>query len=119
MKAPPTSEPVASGSPLADLTARALTCTRLSRAILLGSRDLRLKSCVTPPKPGDSDADRTMNLADYDGGAGTKLAMLLFLDRQNITHPMEDFVWHQNRLRKYLLNELTENQAAALGDGGN
>jgi hypothetical protein len=106
------SKPAQPGSPLADLSARAGVCTRLSRAILLGSRDLKLSSCVNQPKPGDADARRLPNLADYDGGPGTKLALLLYLDRQNCKFPMDDYAWHQGRLRMYLRNQVTENQRA-------
>ena len=47
------------------------------------------------------------NRGDLDGGPGTSLAVLFFYDRQAIKSPLEDFKWHQTRLRTYLENNIT------------
>ncbi len=80
-----------------------------SRLDLLGSRDPNLNSCVTPVLSGQLTDKLPSTLGDYDGGPGTKLAVMLALDRQVCARPMQDFEYHQGRLRRYLENALASN----------
>src|SRR5262245_33542154 len=85
------------------------SCVRTSRSLLLGSRDPRGPSCVPVVKPGDIEGSLPTNLGDYDGGAGTTLAILYFGDRLNCKTPVDDYNWHQGRLRTFLENAVSTN----------
>lgn len=80
-----------------------------SRLDLLGSRDPKLGTCVTPVLSGQVTDKLPEEMGDYDGGPGTKLAVLLALDRQNCTHVLQDYDYHQGRLRRFLENEFASN----------
>ena len=57
-------------------------------------------------RTGDVKGVLPENKGDLDGGPGTSMAMLYFYDRQGIKSPLEDFKWHQTRLRTYLENNI-------------
>jgi hypothetical protein len=80
-----------------------------SRPVLLGSRNPTGPSCVTVVRTGQVKDTVPINPGDLDGGPGTSLATLYYFDRQQIKTPMQDFNWHQTRLKTYLENELTSN----------
>lgn len=84
-----------------------------SRAILLGSRSPVGESCVVPTLAGQVTNRLPTNMADYDGGPGTKLQLLLYLDRQQCGNALSDFAWHQGRLRMYLENLKVESREAS------
>src|SRR5262249_20760744 len=94
---------------LADLVEEAM---RTSRPILLGSRDPKGPSCVTIVHAGDIKDAIPNTPGDLNGGPGTTMATLYYFDRQNCKSPMEDFAWHQGRLKTFLENEAATNQAA-------
>ena len=52
------------------------------------------------------------NPGDWNGGPGTTMATLYYFDRQNNKSPMQDFNWHQGRLKTYLQNESAINLPA-------
>jgi hypothetical protein len=79
--------------------------TKLSRPILLGSRDPNGPSCIQISRSGDIKGVIPEN-NDLDGGPGTSMAVLYSYDRQGIKSLQEDFHWHQMRLRRYLENNL-------------
>ena len=86
---------------------------KTSRPILLGSRDPRGQSCVTVIKTGEVNNAVPSNPGDWNGGPGTTMATLYYFDRQNNKSPMQDFNWHQTRLKTYLQNESASNEVAA------
>jgi len=110
-------EKMASASAPNDVTVETLatlasTSLPLSRAVLLGSRDLSLESCVTPVLAGSVSDTLPADMGDYDGGPGTKLAMLLYSRRSQLSSATDDLQWHQTRLRRFLENVRRTNQAA-------
>jgi hypothetical protein len=98
---------------LADLAAKLQTSLRLSRPVLLGSRDPKGPSCVVVVKAGEVRDAPPTNPGDLNGGPGTTMATLYYFDRQNNKSPMQDFLWHQSRLKTYLANEAASNRVAA------
>ena len=56
-------------------------CERISRPVLLGSRDPRGPSCVIVVRSGDIRGIMPPHTGDPDGGPGTRLATLYLLDR--------------------------------------
>jgi hypothetical protein len=94
---------------LALLQARVDKCIALSRPLLLGSRDPNGPSCVPAVLSGDIRGKVPPYQADLDGGPGTKMAVLVFFDREGVRSPAQDFAWHQRRLRTFLENERVEN----------
>jgi hypothetical protein len=86
------------------------TALRASRPILLGSRDPNGQSCVAIVRSGDVKDAVPDNPADLNGGPGTTMAALYCFDRQNVRSPMQDYQWHQGRLRTYLENERQSNR---------
>jgi hypothetical protein len=97
---------------LALLQARLSRCVETSRPLLLGSRDPNGPSCVPTILTGDIRGKIPPYLADLDGGPGTKVSVLAFIDRANVQTPAEDFAWHQRRLRTFLENQRVENAPA-------
>jgi hypothetical protein len=90
-------------APWAELAALVEAAAKESRPILLGSRDPNGESCVVVSRTGDAHGTvLPTNLGDVDGGPGTSMAVLYFLDRQQIKSPLAEFKWHQTRLRRYL-----------------
>lgn len=85
---------------------------KCSRLVLLGSRDPNGPSCVPIVTTGESMQDLISMQGDLDGGPGTSLATLYFLDRAQIKTPMQDYNWHQTRLRAFLENRDTMNAPA-------
>src|SRR5262249_15444880 len=85
---------------------------RLSRPVLLGSRTPGSQSCVTVVKPGELNDKMPDVLADWDGGPGTRLELLLIIQRRDCRTPRADFTFHQTRLRTYLRNQLIANERA-------
>jgi len=102
------------GGPLARLQAQYDVCKKLSRSVLLGSRDITKGSCVELIKSGQLIDRLPPNKGDLDGGPGTMLAVLLHFDRQNVHSAIEEYNWHQSRLMSYFDNELQSNQIALL-----
>src|SRR5439155_10511050 len=98
---------------LAKLAALTESTMRLSRPVLLGSRDPTGPSCVTVVKTGDLKGERPNTMGDWNGGPGTTMAMLYSFDRQGCKSPQVDLAWHQNRLKTYLENEIETNKPAA------
>ncbi len=94
-------------NPLIELSSLVQQSLKLSRPLLLGSRDPNGPSCIQISHTGDVKGVMPENRGDLDGGPGTSLAVLYFYDRQGIKSPLEDFKWHQTRLRTYLENNLT------------
>jgi hypothetical protein len=84
-----------------------------SRPVFLGSRNPIGPSCVTPVRTGQVKDTVPVNPGDLNGGPGTTLATLYYFDRQPIKSPLQDFNWHQTRLKTYLENELTANADSA------
>jgi hypothetical protein len=93
--------------PLASLASLVEQTLKLTRPLLLGSRDPNGPSCVQVSRSGDVKGVMPENRGDLDGGPGTSMAVLYFFDRQAIKSPMEDYKWHQTRLRTYLENNIT------------
>lgn len=102
----------AQGTSVQELSMELAAALRISRSVLLGSRDPNLQSCISVIKTGELSENIPENIADYDGGVGTKLAMLRYLDRQSVHNAQEDYAWHQGRLKRFLLNGVADNQAA-------
>ncbi|MFM7109429.1 MAG: hypothetical protein ACKOZU_12685 [Planctomycetaceae bacterium] len=94
---------------LAGLVERSL---RLSRAVLLGSRDPAAESCVKPVLTGSVGNQVPPDMGDIDGGPGTRLATLLFVGRESVATAAADLAWHQTRLRAFLENQRTLNAPA-------
>ncbi len=86
---------------------------RTSRPVLLGSRDPRGSSCVTVIRSGDIHGTVPIQAGDPDGGPGTRLATLYYVDRLNCKTAVQDFAWHQGRLKVYLENQVALNRSAA------
>ena len=86
---------------------------RISRPVLLGSRDPRGPSCVTVVRSGDIRGIMPPHTGDPDGCPGTRLATLYLLDRLYCKKATLDFTWHQGRLKVYLENEGLLNRPAA------
>lgn len=108
---------IALPNPLIQLREKLLPVLRNSRTELLGSRDPRTSTCITPGLTGQITNKLPDNLGDYDGGPATTLALLLGPDRQNCKNPAEDFAWHQGRLRRFLENKSqTNNTLGASAD---
>ena len=80
---------------------------------MLGSRDPSGPSCVTVFKTGDVKDNVPSNPGDWNGGPGTTMATLYYFDRQNNKSPVQDFEWHQHRLKTFLQNEAASNVAAS------
>jgi hypothetical protein len=93
--------------PLAELASVVQQSMRSSRPLLLGSRDPNGPSCIDISRSGDVKGVMPENRGDLDGGPGTSMAVLYFFDRRQIKSPVEDFKWHQMRLRTYLENNIT------------
>ena len=95
---------------LTDLAGHYADCIRTSRPVLLGSRKTGGKTCFPAVKTGDV-VDNPPNLSmDFDGGAGTSLALLLAYERLQSSRPTEDFNYHQQRLKPHLRNQLVANE---------
>jgi hypothetical protein len=88
------------------------SAVRLSRPILLGSRDPNGPSCVSASLTGQVQNRVPPNPGDLDGGPGTKIETLICFDRNEVKKPSDDFNWHQGRLKTYLENELVINNSA-------
>ena len=84
----------------------------VSRAVLLGSRDPHGPSCVTVVRHGDIQTTLPTQQGDADGGPGTRLASVYSIDREHFTSPLQDYAWHQGRLRTLLQNEIILNRPA-------
>jgi hypothetical protein len=97
---------------LAALASKLDEAMRVSRPILLGSRDPAGPSCVSIVHTGEVHDVLPNNPGDWNGGPGTTMATLYYFDRQANKSPMVDFNWHQNRLKTYLQNESASNQTA-------
>jgi hypothetical protein len=97
---------------LASLAAQVDASMKSSRPVLLGSRNPAGQSCVSVVKHGDVREAVPTNPGDWNGGPGTTMATLYYFDRQSNKSPMQDFVWHQNRLKTYLENEAASNRSA-------
>ena len=69
-------------------------------------------SCVTVMHSGEVRDTPPTNPGDWNGGPGTTMATLYYFDRQNNKSPMQDFNWHQGRLKTYLQNESAINLPA-------
>ena len=100
-------------SALRELASLIETCESMSRPILLGSRDPRGSSCVPVVRSGDIHGTPPGPTSDLDGGPGTRLMTLYFYDRLKCKTAVQDFTWHQGRLKVYLENELASNGPAA------
>ncbi len=94
------------------LERRALHCLPLSRVVLLGSRNPKGKSCISPVADGTLSNQIPPDMGDLNGGPGTTVAMLLIPGRESLTTAMDDFRWHQSRLQQFLVNEQRINQPA-------
>jgi hypothetical protein len=101
------------GALLAKMSGNLDECMRVSRPALLGSRDPYGPSCIQIVLPGDVTglANAPGGTADLDGGPGTKIGWVILGVGPSRKSPLEDFTWHQGRL-KTLLN----NMAAGNGD---
>ena len=82
----------------------------VSRAVLLGSRDPHGPSCVMVVRRGDIQTTLPVTRGDADGGPGTRLSTVYSLDRENFSSPLQDYAWHQGRLRTLLQNEVVLNR---------
>ena len=89
---------------LAQLAKCVEACTEVSRPVLLGSRDPKGSSCVQVSRTGDVQTTVPSRMGDLDGGPGTKLALLYVCLSPRAKTPMEDFIWHQGRLKTFLQN---------------
>lgn len=97
---------------LAELTTLIQSALKTCRPLLLGSRDPSGPSCVEVSRTGAIQDVVPESKGDLDGGPGTSMAVLYYFDRQNVKSPMEDYSWHQTRLRTYLENNVVLNIAA-------
>jgi hypothetical protein len=104
--------PIHADREMGELVALLGQTLRASRPVLLGSRDPRGPSCVTVVKRGEIQTTLPAKSGDADGGPGTELAMVHALDHERITTPMQDYAWHQTRLRTLLENKLVLNRPA-------
>lgn len=84
----------------------------LSRPVLLGSRDPEVTSCVKVVTKGQVYNLGFDNFLDWNGGPGSTINALYYLERQNNRSPMIDFAWFQGRLKRYLQNQLALNRPA-------
>jgi hypothetical protein len=110
--ATPTTAPDDALVELASLSERAM---RLSRPVLMGSRDPQGPSCVSVVRTGEiRDNKPPPNVGDLNGGPGTTMVALYCFNRQGSTSPLKDYEWHQTRLRTYLQNLVSLNQPAEL-----
>src|SRR5256885_2748162 len=106
----PASKP---SSALVALAVKVDETLKTSRPVMLGSRDPSGPSCVAIIKTGDVKDAVPNNPGDWNGGPGTTMATLYYFDRQNNKSPMQDFEWHQHRLKTYLENEAAIKAVAA------
>ncbi len=95
---------------LSQLGADTEACLRLSRPVLLGSRNPKGVSCVRVVKTGEVSNEALSNMADFDGGPGTRMAALYGIDRGQCKNPKEDYLWHQSRLKALLENMVAANE---------
>jgi len=108
-----TTSPVSETSrALATLASKLDECIRTSRSVLLGSRDPNGPSCVKVVTRGQVQNMAPDNLGDWNGGPGTTMGTLYYYDRKNNQSPLQDFNWHQIRLKTYLQNQAAINQVA-------
>jgi hypothetical protein len=99
--------------PLADLAKLVTSSMHASRPALLGSRDPNTTTCVQVVRSGDVISTLPRDPSDLNGGPGTTLATIFFIDREHCKSAMADFSWHQGRLKTFLQNEATLNRPAA------
>jgi hypothetical protein len=102
----------ATDGPLAELISLVTEAGKVSRPLLLGSRDPNGGSCVKIARTGDVQGVMPENPGDLDGGPGTSMAVLYYFDRRDFKSPMQDFRWHQNRFRTYLENNVARGAQA-------
>jgi hypothetical protein len=95
---------------LADLIGKTM---QASRPVLLGSRDPNGPSCVDIIRRGDIQGTAPTNRGDLNGGPGTTLATIYYFDRQEFKTAMQDYAWHQGRLKTFLENTTASNRPAA------
>jgi hypothetical protein len=100
--------------PLESLAQKLDAALRASRPVLLGSRDPNGQSCVAVIHSGDVKDAVPDNPADLDGGPGTTMAALYCFDRQSVRSPMQDYQWHQGRLKTYLENQRESSRNSAV-----
>src|SRR5436190_2147900 len=65
---------------LTKLAALTESTMRVSRPVLLGSRDPTGPSCVSVVKTGELKGERPNTMGDWNGGPGTTMAMLYSFD---------------------------------------
>jgi hypothetical protein len=85
---------------------------RISRSLLLGSRNVAEGSCVF-----QMDREKIEELGprfsvDLDGGPGTTISILLEAGRASIASAAADYAWHQSRLATHLANQSALHAAA-------
>ncbi len=87
-------------------------CLQQSRPLLLGSRDPRSASCLTPIQTGSIVDKLPMYHADIDGGVGTRLILVLANSRNDCRRPSDELASFQQRLRRHLENQRATNERA-------
>jgi hypothetical protein len=97
---------------LPDLALTLAQCIRESQPVLLGSRDPSSPSCVKVMKTGSIGDSVPPLPVDVDGGPGSAIGGLIFIDRSTISTATVDFLWHQTRLRRFLENRQDANDRA-------
>ena len=102
-----------SDNPLVEIAALLNQSMQASRPVLLGSRDPNGPSCVQVAHTGDIKDTVPNNPGDLNGGPGTTMATIYYFDRTDVKSPMQDFTWHQHRLKQFLENEQNVNRPAA------
>ena len=98
---------------LSSVASKVDECIRTSRPVMLGSRDPNGPSCIQVVLRGQVQHSTPNNLADLNGGPGTSIGTLYYHDRNVIKSPLEDFNWHQTRLKTYLQNQSALNGVTA------
>ncbi|MGD9645971.1 MAG: hypothetical protein AB7U73_09670 [Pirellulales bacterium] len=100
------------GGPIGELLTLYKDCVQQSRPLLLGSRDPRGGSCLTPIKTGTIVDTLPQFNADMDGGVGTNLILVLANSRNDCHRPSDELASFQQRLRRHLQNQLSVNERA-------
>lgn len=86
--------------------------SRISRPLLLGSRNVAEGSCVFQMDRGKLEKLGPRFSVDLDGGPGTTISILLEAGRASIASAAADYAWHQSRLATHLANQSALHAAA-------
>lgn len=107
--------PLPAASLVVDLDRQWQSVARISRPLLLGSRNVAEGSCISRMERKDLEKIGPRFSVDLDGGPGTTISILLEAGRASIRSATADYAWHQSRLVTHLENQSALHAAALNG----